>query len=367
MSEVQSQPEVAATATKPSARPTIGSRPEFYLVYLLFYFIPWIFLTPSAIDVAAAFIAMAIFIPIHFKTFNESCANRIRYILMIEAIAFALAPFHGMHGVYHIYASVQAGYQRPERRGLWILAGLAVAYLLLSLVMRDNLGEIVFVLFMGAITGISCMAGAEQIAKRKALERSRVLDRQLAAIAERERIARDLHDLLGHALTMVALKAEVAHKLFSSDPDRARQEITEIRDASRSALKDVRAAVTGMNVTTIEAEIGHAQKALGAAGVDFEVVGTPPLVDAHQSKTLGLAIREAVTNIVRHSVADKATLRFSADEDGLSVTIKDNGHGGSFTPGSGLTGLRQRIERIGGRTEIDMSSGACITVHLPAA
>lgn len=367
MSDAQSQPDVAATATKPGARRTLGSRPEFYLVYLLFYFVPWIFQTPSGIDVTVALVAVAIFIPIHFKSCEESGTNRVWFTLMIEAIAFAAAPFHGMHGVFHIYASVQAGYQRPERRGLWILAALAAAYLLLSLVLRANLIEAVFVIFMGAITGISCMAGAEQTARRKSLERSRVLDRQLAAIAERERIARDLHDLLGHALTMVALKAEVAHKLFSSDPKRARQEITEIRDASRSALKDVRAAVTGMNVTTIEAEIGHAQKALGAAGVDFEVVGTPPLVDAHQSKTLGLAIREAVTNIVRHSVADKATLKFSGDADGLSVMIEDNGRGGSFTPGSGLTGLRQRIERIGGRTEIDMSSGARITLHLPAA
>lgn len=367
MSDAQSQPDVVTDVRKQSASPTLGSRPAFYLIYLVFYFIPWLFRTPSGVDVAVALVAIAIFIPIHFKTFDECVTNRVVYLLVMEAIAFALAPFHGMHGVFHIYASVQAGYQRPERRGLWLMAALAAAYLLMSLVMRDNLGEIAFVLFMGAITGIACMADAEKTARRKSLERSRVLDRQLAAIAERERIARDLHDLLGHALTMVALKAEVAHKLFSSDPERARQEITEIRNASRTALKDVRAAVTGMNVTTIEAEISHAQKALEAAGVNFEVVGIPPLVDAHQSKTLGLAIREAVTNIVRHSVANKATLQFSADVDGHSVTIEDNGRGGSFTPGSGLTGLRQRIERIGGHTEIDMSSGARITLHLPAA
>ncbi len=348
-------------------RGTLGARPAFHLVYLLFYFVPWLFARPSATDIAAAVVAIAVFVPIHFQTFRATRHNRVGYLLAIEAIAFAAAPFHGMQGVFHIYACVQAGYTRPERRAAWFMLALTVAYLLLSVTLDLNWYETGFVLFMGAITGISCMAGAEQMARQRTLERSRALDQQLAAIAERERIARDLHDLLGHTLTMVALKAEVANKLFDTDPERARQEIGEIRDASRTALKDVRSAVTGMNVTTIDAEIAHAKEALSAAGVQFSVTGIPPRTDAHQSKTIGLAIREAVTNIVRHSMADKATLSFSHTAEGHVVTIEDNGHNAQVLPGSGLTGLRQRIERLGGRTEISTDTGARITLHLPSA
>ncbi len=347
-------------------RGTLGARPAFHLVYLLFYFVPWVFARPSAGDVVVAGLAIAVFVPIHFQTFRATRETRVWYLIAIEIIAFASAPFHGMHGVFHIYACVQAGYLLPERRAAWWMLGLTAAYLLLTLVLDLNWYETGFVLFMGAITGISCMAGAEQLARQRTLERSRALDQQLAAIAERERIARDLHDLLGHTLTMVALKAEVANKLFDTDPERARQEIGEIRDASRIALKDVRSAVTGMNVTTIDAEISHAEEALSAAGVQFSVLGAPPHVDAHQSKTIGLAIREAVTNIVRHSMADQATLSFAHTDAGHIVTIEDNGRDAQVSPGSGLTGLRQRIERIGGRAEISTDTGARITLHLPS-
>jgi len=358
------EPENALTV-KP--RRTLASYPAFFLVYLLFYFVPWLFHAPEIKDIIAFIVALAIFIPIHFFAFSKSTPRFIGAIILTQIIGFIIAPLHGMHGVFHIYASAQAGFQRPGKRAAILLVVLALSFVILSLFVRANWFEVALVLFIGAVTGISCMASAEEIELRKYLERTSVLDKQSATLAERERIAADLHDLLGQTLTMVALKAEVADKFMDKDSERARREIREIRNEARAALADVRQAVSGMNTTTIEAEVNRAEQVLGAAGIEFSILGTLPKVSKHQDKVLGLAIREAVTNIVRHSKAKNAELSFVQSKDGLDISIRDNGIGGSYTLGAGLTGLKRRIENLGGSVDIDISKGAHIKLSTPVA
>ncbi len=346
-------------------RQMFASYPAFYLIYLLFYFVPWLFQAPEPKDIIAFIVALIVFIPIHFISFNKSSPKFIGIIILTQAIGFIIAPFHGMHGVFHIYASVQAGFQRPVKRAGILIALLALSFLVFSLFFQGNWFEVAMVLFIGAVTGISCMASAEEIERREYLERTSVLDKQLAALAERERIAADLHDLLGHTLTMVALKAEVADKYLDKDKQRTRQEIREIRNEARAALSDVRQAVSGMNTTTIEAEVKRAEEALPTAGIEFRVAGELPSVTVQQDKVLGLAIREAITNIIRHSKAKNAELSFIRNKNGLDISIKDNGIGGSYTLGAGLTGLKRRIESLGGSVDIDINRGTHIKLSTP--
>jgi len=348
-------------------RRSFASRPAFYLIYLLFYFTPWLFRAPELKDIIALIVALVVFIPIHFIAFNKSSPKFIGMILLTQAIGFIIAPFYGMHGVFHIYASVQAGFQRPVKRAGVLLILLAVSFIVLSLILRENWFEVAPVLFIGAVTGIGCIASSEEIELRQYLERTSELDKQRAALAERERIAADLHDLLGHTLTMVALKAEVADKFMDKDIERARREIREIRNEARAALSDVRQAVSGMTATTIETEVKRAEKILGAAGIALSISGTLPIVSAHQDKVLGMAIREAITNIVRHSKAKSTELSFVQRKNGLDISIKDNGIGGSYTPGAGLTGLKRRIESLGGSVDIDIGKGAHIKLSTPEA
>ncbi|MBL4853185.1 hypothetical protein JYT93_00560 [bacterium AH-315-J19] len=346
---------------------SIAAHPAFYLVYLLFYVVPWFFQAPTLTDIIVFVVALLFFLPLHFIAFNKPSSKFVGVIIMTQAIGLIIAPFHGMAGVFHIYASVQAGFQRPVKRAGILIALLALSFLLLSLFIRESWFEIAMVLFIGAVIGISCMASAEEMEHLEYLERTSVLDKQRAALEERERIAADLHDLLGHTLTMVALKSEVADKFLDTDIERARLEIREIRNEARAALSDVRQAVSGMSATTIKAEVERAKQALQAAGIDFKITGKLPDVNTHQDKVLGLAIREAVTNIVRHSKAQNAVLTFVQGENGLDISIKDDGIGGNFTPGAGLTGLRRRIESLGGHVEIQVNKGAYIKLFAPKA
>ncbi len=343
---------------------TFASNPAFYLIYLLFYFGPWLFKGPQTKDIIAVILAIAVFLPIYYVAFNKTTPKYISAIIAMQAIGFIVAPFNGMHGVFHIYASVQAGYQRPAKRAGIILLLLTLSYLALSYFYTSNWFEVVMVLFVGAVTGIGCMANAEELEHREYLERTSVLDKQRATLAERERIAADLHDLLGHTLTMVALKAEVADKFLDKDIGRARREIREIRNEARAALGDVRQAVSGMNTATIKTEVERAKIALQAAGIELDILGDLPNLDDQQDKTLGLAIREAVTNIVRHSKAKNAELSFVQSQEGIVISIKDNGVGGSCLLGAGLTGLKRRIENLEGRVDIDMHNGTHIKLFM---
>ncbi|PHR91708.1 MAG: hypothetical protein COA69_10985 [Robiginitomaculum sp.] len=345
-------------------RRPIAAHPAFYLLYLLFYFTTWIFQTPEIQDIIAAIISISVFLPIYYYAFSKTSKKYIGAIFIIQAIGFIVAPFNGMYGVFHIYACAQAGFQRPVKHAGILLIFLGLSYIIFSLFLNTNGYEIGIITFMGMITGIGCMGSAEQLEHAEYLERTNVLDLQLATLDERERIAADLHDLLGQTLTMVALKAEVADKFLDKDIERARLEIREIRNEARAALADVRQAVSGMNATTIAIEIKRAKQVLRSASIAFKIIGDVPMVNPQQDKIIGLAIRETVTNIVRHSRAQTAELAFTQNDDSFDISIQDNGVGGAYTLGAGLTGLRRRIESLGGRVNIDMNKGAHIKLTM---
>jgi two-component system sensor histidine kinase DesK len=354
-----------ASGDKPWRPKMLGSRREFYLVYLLFYGVPWFFRAPELIDIGVLIVALAVFLPLFYRGFENATPKDLWVMIAIEFIAIAAMPFHGSHGVFHIYACVQASHQKPGRYGIFYVVALSAVFLAASLYFQSHVFEITLNLVMGFIVGISSMASAEYRARQGRLERARVLDQQLAAIAERERIARDLHDLLGHTLTMVAVKSQVAEKFLESDPERAAQEIREIRDASRGALQDVRKAVANMGGTTLEEEIAHAGHAFNAAGIGFTVEGDIPDLDARRSQVLGLAVRETTTNIIRHSGARQACLQLQHNGQAVVVEMQDDGDGDTIDEGSGLKGLRQRVEELDGHVVISLAEGFRISMHIP--
>jgi two-component system sensor histidine kinase DesK len=176
-------------------------------------------------------------------------------------------------------------------------------------------------------------------------------------MAERERIGRDLHDLLGHTLSLVALKSELAGKLIERDPPAARREIDEVMRVSRDALSQVRRAVSGIRAAGLAAELASARLLLECDGVAFkyemgDVALTPELETA-----LALAVREAVTNIQRHARAASAHVALSGHGGVATLVIQDDGRGGAIVPGNGLDGMRERIASLGGRCRVDSRPG----------
>jgi two-component system, NarL family, sensor histidine kinase DesK len=175
---------------------------------------------------------------------------------------------------------------------------------------------------------------------------------RLAKVAERDRIARDLHDLLGHTLSVIVLKSERASRLAESHPARAAEEIRDVERVSREALAEVRKAVRGYRNSGFRDELARAREALEAAGVelvaDVERVHLPPVED----HALALVLREAVTNVVRHAAASRCEVTLSAGNGALALAIQDDGVGGRAPAGEGVTGMRTRVQEIGGRFAI---------------
>ena len=169
--------------------------------------------------------------------------------------------------------------------------------------------------------------------------------RELAATAEREEIGRDVHDLLGHSLTVLTLKAEVAHRLVRRDPEAAEHELAEIVELSRSALADVRATVTRLRVPDLAGQLEASRTAFAAADIAAVFSGQASDVPLPQRELLAWALREGTTNVLRHAGATHVRIGLAPGR----VRVQDDGAGvAGHRPGNGLTGLRERVEAVGG-------------------
>jgi two-component system sensor histidine kinase DesK len=185
---------------------------------------------------------------------------------------------------------------------------------------------------------------------------------RLAVAQERTRFARDMHDLLGHSLTVVTVKAELAGRLVSIDPERAEREINDVERLARDALADVRAAVGGYREVSLAKELVNARTALEAAGIEAEVPNALDDVPGDRRELFGWAVREGVTNVLRHSGARHCRIELGPDgfeivDDGVgpaptSTGSAGQGTGGAVPTGNGLVGLRERADAAGSRVSV---------------
>lgn len=196
-------------------------------------------------------------------------------------------------------------------------------------------------------TALTVWAFAEIAGSNRALVEARAEVSRLARQTERDRIARDLHDVLGHSLTVIIVKSGLARKLAEAGSERAVDEITAVEELSRQTLADVRAAVSGYREVTLAGELARGRVLLSAAGVTALLPSSADAVPADRQELFGWAVREGLTNVVRHARATHCTI----DLTPTSVEIRDDGRGGAAAAGNGLTGLRERVAAAGGRVE----------------
>ena len=176
-------------------------------------------------------------------------------------------------------------------------------------------------------------------------ERRTSAERELALISQREAVGRDVHDILGHSLTVLTLKAEVARRLIERDPAAASRELDEVITLARGALADVRSTVTRLRSPDLANQVEATRTALSAAQIDVEMVGSAQDIPERQRALLAWALREATTNVVRHARATNVTVHLAP---GI-LRVSDDGVGlAGDKPGNGLEGLRSRIEQEGG-------------------
>lgn len=240
----------------------------------------------------------------------------------------------------------------PWRLARTFVIAAVLGALVLALIKPDMFALIM--VMMAFALAFSVGIGSEQARMRAALRRAERRTAVLAVAAERERIGRDLHDILGHSLTTIAIKADLTGRLIGRDDDAARAEAAALAAVARQALADVRATASGMREVRLASEVAAARSVLEASGVECRTPSALPILDDNRSELFGYVVRESITNVVRHAGATVCVIE--ADE--TSVVIRDDGSG--FLPGTsgtGLTGLSERVEAAGGSFVVDSGSG----------
>src|SRR5690606_15717405 len=290
-----------------------------------------------------------------------------RYALAMAALSIGLLPWYPARMTYFVFGCVMLrgdGPLAPRTYAAWVLL-LNLVFAAVALSVGYPWQAIAWMPVVTLIVGVIIHVDHANRARDAALRLSHEEVRRLAASAERERIGRDLHDLLGHTLSLVAVKSELAARLVEREPARARAEIDAVSQVAREALAQVRSAVTGIRAAGLAAELASARLLLECEGValvhDCDAGATPDgrALPAPVETALAMVLREAVTNIQRHAHARRAEVTLDPDGRGEGVVLRvaDDGRGGSIAPGNGLDGMRRRVEALGGRLDVSSTRG----------
>ncbi|MFG2649116.1 sensor histidine kinase [Streptomyces sp. NPDC048436] len=283
-------------------------------------------------------------------------------VLLALAVGLSFAFGTSWLGLF-VYVSVSAGAVLPMGQAMWVIPAVTVVMVGVGL-RTDSMGDLLGSFAVLTVLVGFAMTGVRQLVRTTIqLRQARATVAQLAANEERLRLARDLHDLLGHSLSLITLKSELAGRMLPDHVDKAAQQIADIEQVSRQALVDVREAVSGYRRRTLSGELAGARTALTAAGIDADVpLEAPAVLPGDEGEAaLAWALREAVTNVVRHSNARRCAVTFTSRQtlDGplLELAVEDDGSGGATAAhGNGLTGLTERVTAVGG--VLDVAPGA---------
>jgi len=307
------------------------------------------------------------FIVLYLQAFSRPGRIRNICIVLMIMMAAVFIPLNGGSVGLLIYAAAAGGFNHKFR---WVLALLAIEVgILLYYAARFHfdIGMWGSVLMLIVLVGLGNHHWAVSHCAQQKLRLANDEIEHLAKVAERERIARDLHDVLGHTLSLITLKSELARKLVDRDPERAKQEMQEVEVTSRAALADVREAIRGYRSDGIFAELARARAALETAGVSVEYDTDPVPLSPAQESVLALALREAVTNVVRHAKASCCNVSLKRSESLCTLEVADDGRGASGPEGNGLRGMRERLEALGGSLRLLSSNGTRLIIDLPLA
>jgi two-component system, NarL family, sensor histidine kinase DesK len=356
--------------------PQIGTQRRsgyIWLAYSVFFFLEpflrhnlrfWL----ECIGIYAVFIAL-------YVTYMHAHSSRQRHLLLSAFYLLGLFSYPVNSGAtsFFIYSAAFLPFaveSVPRVRVILLLQSLGV--IAETLWLHSNPINAAAAVFFIAVVGSANTFMAQQKRADAKLRAAREENAQLATVAERERIARDLHDVLGHTLSVIVLKAELAKRLMQNGPqqnlDRAVQEIADVESTARTALAEVRETIGGFRSQGLAAELAHARHTLDAAGVTLTWEPPPagwPALTATEETVLSLSVREAVTNIVRHAEATRCTMRLATTDGFHALLVEDDGPYTIQQEGNGLRGMRERVATLGGRFSIRSEQGTRLLIELP--
>ena len=346
--------------------------PFFILINLAWIYLwPLIARQPFLTVILPTIISTPIFIYLHLCSyFYGGPANiRRRYVFGEYLLAYLLA-FANLSALgYMIFAFFVTAFSFSLRQARYVIGGATLLFGLEAMLLGHNWQTLASVMLPCVLLGLSAIYTAYTGIQQMALRRSKDEIMRLATLAERERIGRDLHDLLGHTLSVVALKSELARKLIDRDIDAARGEIAEVERVARDALQQVRTAVSGIRNTALSSELVSATALLEAQGVKVKCETENVKLPHDRETALALSLREATTNIRRHAQASGVTIRLRQEMRQVVMEVVDNGRGGHIVPGNGLNGMRERLGSVGGTLTLapNKDGGILLRAAVPVA
>jgi len=340
--------------------------PYIWLAYLTFFLWQPVANRAGWAEWGATGAAIPVFLFLYFSFFRARKPWALVCVAGILAIGIIYAPFNAGAANFFIYAASMAPFAlETEFSAALVIAGIVATAFLETWLLHISNGFLFPAAFLSTFIGAANVYFAQRHRHIEELRKAHTEIEHLAKVAERERIARDLHDLLGHTLSLITLKSELAGKLMDRDPAQAKSEIRDVERTARQALADVRLAIGGYRCKGLAAEIQQAQATLETAGVKTEFHSSTVQLPPTQENVLALVLREAVTNVVRHAQARNFQVNLERVNGHCRLEIVDDGRGGLAMEGNGLRGMRERVEALGGRLERDTTRGTRLTIRLP--
>lgn len=349
----------------------------FGLVYLV---IPLVSIASSGVDPWTATVTILLILlvaigfvllpPLVWDTSMRTTGLAIGGYFLLTCLLF---PFLGIYGLWMwIYVTTVAGMTAQTRRMfVAVLAVVAILQLIVMLV-TGTLAENWYTMLLTASIGIMMYAFAQQIQALVRLRAAQSEVARLAVVEERARFSRDMHDVLGHSLTVVTVKSELARRLVSIDPGRAEEEIADVERLTRAALADLRAAVAGYRGMDLSTELAVAQASLAAADIEAHLPENAEVAAPELREVFGWVLREGVTNVIRHSGARNCWVELTRTslavcDDGRGMPAQDGGPGSACAASaSGLRGLGERADAAGAVLQVGASSHGGIRLSVEA-
>ena len=352
--------------------PEQGKLPYFWLLSLGYMGWKYFYVSPSALEAAMLVLTLVVFVALYCTSFWARGWQVLACMLACCLIGAVWVRWNVGAATFFIFACAAASGILHLRRAMLAIAGVIVLGLLTSLLIADTRMRFLFlmpILTISLPVGVGSVMDARLRRSRQALVRKQEEVEHMATIAERERISRDLHDLLGHSLSLITLKAELARKLVHRDVDACAREIGDIETSARQTLAEVRAAVTGYRESGLAHALASARASLAAADVVLdERVERFPLGPVAEN-VVALALREAITNIVRHAGAKHCSVSLGLEHGVAVLRIADDGRARSeadIRHGNGLSGMRERVASVGGQLALRAGAGFELELRVPS-
>ncbi|SNY49075.1 two-component system, NarL family, sensor histidine kinase DesK [Arsukibacterium tuosuense] len=338
-----------------------------YLINLIFYIIPLFTVSFAPWQYLSMLTALLLFLGCYFWAYRCNRHTMHWPIAGIVLVAALITPVNPGSVSMFAYAGFFIGFAYSLRRYLLLMALLTGLMVLLEITLTIH-WNLFLVMGIPIVLAVSFLGRAEQTKQRHYLAEQQSEDeiKQLAAMVERERIGRDLHDILGHTLSSVILKADLATKLLAhQQTEPAQQQLAELSQIARDALSQVRQSVSGYKHQGLTAEVAKLLGRLRDAGFQAALKGEIPVLSNRRETAVILALTELVTNVMRHSKGDSCQLQFLQQDNNLHICLSDNGPATAINEGNGITGLRERLAAIGATLALQQHHGVTATIQLP--